>query len=158
LIAFHQVFDLILIHLVAETHSTGTRAMPFSMGKGFLRTWLARNGGCQPEASLVPSGYPWLPMGRIEPPVGFIILPEALFLGVPAQLAAEPHGDVDEDTDGVRPMSDLNRRHWLLAATHALQKIPHVVWAPVEPDFIFASFFAQDGRVRGFDFLAADKD
>ena len=70
----------------------------------------------------------------MEEAVGLVVAHEPLGLGVPAELAAEPEGDVAQVADHGDAVADLDVHDRAAAGPHALEEVAHVVAAVLEGD------------------------
>src|SRR5262245_45920442 len=92
---------------------------------------------------------PRLAHGRGDQLVGLGVADELLLLRVPAQLAAQEHGDVVEVTDRRRSVAHLGRGHRLLATPDAVEEVALVAGAAAETLLELLRVRLQDGRVAG---------
>lgn len=101
-----------------------------------------------PQYTLIPlentifriraSNTPRRPHGRGNQTVRFGILDEPLDVGVPAEFAAQFHGDVAEEAHGAGTVSDFDRGGRGLAGPDALEEVAFVAAAFVEVDLVRA--------------------
>ena len=86
---------------------------------------------------------PWASHGAGQHSVGLIVVDELLFFWVPAELSAEPYGDVIEVADGVGADGGVNGADCLPSALDRVYEIAAVIVAARQANLIGADCCCQ---------------